>query len=84
LQQPLEETLGRRAFSPLLHENVQKNATLVDRAPHNAERLGCGRTPHPSATYLQDVVGAGAVRAKFYTLGPNALVAYNDAALRED
>jgi hypothetical protein len=79
------ETLGSRAISPLLHQNVQENAMLVDRAPQIMQNTADAdehlvQVPRISRAQPAPVQPSGEVAAEFRAPEPNALVAHDDAA----
>jgi hypothetical protein len=88
LHQPLEETLGSRAISPLLHQNVQDNAMLVDRAPQIMQNTADANEHLVQVPRIQGapapVQPSGEVAAEFRAPEPNALVAHDDAAFGEN
>jgi len=89
IQQALEEALGSRAVSPLLHQDVQHHTVLINRAPQIMQRAvyakkdlikmpGVAR-PRPSSTQ-----SPGKRRAELAAPVADALVANHHATLGQD
>ena len=88
-QQAIEETLGGRAVSPILHQNVEYDPVLVDRAPQIVQHAA-GADEHliemPGIAGLRSspTQSSGEVRTEFQAPMPDALMGHNDAAFSQD
>jgi hypothetical protein len=89
VQQMLEEALGSGTVPPVLHQNVQHDAVLIDGAPQIVQH------PADANEYLIQMPGisglgassaqpSGKVSTELQAPVPNALVGHHDAALSQD
>ncbi len=88
LQQPLEELLGSFGIPPVLHEDVERDAFLVDRAPEivlHAPDPDEHLVEMPLVSGLRTAAahGFGKALAKFPAPAPHGLIRDDDAPLRE-
>jgi hypothetical protein len=87
MQQALEETLRGCAVPPVLHQNVQHDAMLVNSAPQIVQRA-LNADEHliqvPGVSRPPPAQPRGEVGAELQAPVTNAFVGHHDPALRQD
>jgi hypothetical protein len=82
LQETIEETLGGRAVSPILYQNVQHDSVLVHRTPRMRMNTSI-KMPGIAGLRSSPTQPLGEVGTELQAPMPDALMGHNDAAFRQ-